>query len=115
MPLLGACAVPHPPLIIPEIGRGQEQGISATIEAYKKAAQWAVAKEPDLIVITSPHAKMYADYLQVSAGAGAKGSFAAFGHPEVAFAVDYDTDFVAELCALADKINLPAGTLGKQD
>lgn len=115
MPLLGACAVPHPPLIIPEIGRGQEQGISATIEAYKKAALWAVEKEPDLIVITSPHAKMYADYLQISAGAGAKGSFAAFGHPEVAFAVDYDAEFVAELCALADKINLPAGTLGKQD
>ena len=40
MPLLGACAVPHPPLIIPEIGRGQEQGISATIEAYKKAAEF---------------------------------------------------------------------------
>ncbi|MCR5757924.1 MAG: AmmeMemoRadiSam system protein A [Selenomonas sp.] len=115
MGLLGACVVPHPPLIIPEIGRGEERGISATIAAYKKAAQWAVEKQPDLIVITSPHAKMYADYLQVSAGAGAKGSFAAFGHPEVSFSVAYDEEFVAGLSVLADEIQLPAGTLGKQD
>lgn len=115
MPLLGACAVPHPPLIIPEIGRGQEQGISATIEAYQKAAVWAVDKEPDLVVITSPHAKMYADYLQISAGSRAQGSFAAFGHPELTFVVEYDEAFVAELCTLADEIKLSAGTLGKQD
>lgn len=112
--LSGACVVPHPPLIVPEIGRGQERGISDTIAAYEQAAQWALAKNPDLIVITSPHAKMYADYLQISSGGEARGSFAAFGHPEVAFAVQYDEEFVTALCQLADEIKLPAGTLGKQ-
>ena len=27
MPILGAIAVPHPPLIMPEVGRGEEKKI----------------------------------------------------------------------------------------
>ena len=30
--------VPHPPLIIPEVGRGEEKRIGATIGAYQKIA-----------------------------------------------------------------------------
>ena len=30
--------VPHPPLIVPEIGKGEERGIRETTEAYEKAA-----------------------------------------------------------------------------
>ena len=115
MALLGTCVVPHPPLIIPEIGRGEEKGIQATIDAYQEAAAWVMDKEPETIVITSPHAKMYADYLQISAGAEAQGSFAAFGHPELAFNAQYDEAFVHHLSELSARIKLPAGTLGKQD
>ncbi len=115
MALLGTCVVPHPPLIIPGIGRGEEKGIQATIAAYQEAAVWVMDKEPETIVITSPHAKMYADYLQISAGAAATGSFAAFRHPELAFKAAYDEAFVDHLAQLSARINLPAGTLGKQD
>ena len=38
MPLLGAFIVPHPPLIVPEVGRGEEKKISATENAYKETA-----------------------------------------------------------------------------
>ncbi|MBQ5419682.1 MAG: AmmeMemoRadiSam system protein A [Selenomonas sp.] len=115
MPLLGACVVPHPPLILPEIGQGREQGIADTIAAYQETAAWAAAKNPDLVVIVSPHAKMYADYLQISAGERAEGSFAAFGHGEVRLQAEYDTIFVKHLSGLADSIKLPAGTLGRQE
>ena len=115
MALLGTCVVPHPPLILPAIGRGEEQKIGATIAAYEEAAKWVVSLQPETIVITSPHAKMYADYLQLSSGAGAKGSFAGFGHAELRFEADYDEPLVVHIAKLADSIKLPAGTLGKQD
>ena len=35
MGILGAFVVPHPPLIIPEVGKGQERGIQKTIDAYQ--------------------------------------------------------------------------------
>ena len=115
MSLLGACVVPHPPLILPEIGGGREQEIAATLDAYRETAAWAVDNKPDVVVIISPHAKMYADYLQISAGERATGNFAAFGHGEVQLHTEYDTAFVSHLSRLADAIKLPAGTLGKQD
>ena len=30
-----AVMVPHPPLIIPEVGKGEEKAISSTISAYQ--------------------------------------------------------------------------------
>ena len=115
MPFLGACVVPHPPLILPEIGRGEENKISDTIEAYKSVAAWIVENNPNLVIITSPHATMYADYMQISSGDSAEGSFANFGHPELAFRVDYDEEFVQKVTDTAEEIKLAAGTLGRQE
>ena len=39
MALLGAFVVPHPPLIVPEIGRGEEKEINCTIKNYHKVAK----------------------------------------------------------------------------
>ena len=39
MGILAGFMAPHPPLIIPDVGRGQERGIQETIEAYEKMAE----------------------------------------------------------------------------
>lgn len=39
MPMIGAVIVPHPPLIIPTVDRGQERQVQATINAYRAAAK----------------------------------------------------------------------------
>ena len=59
MAILAAYAVPHPPLIIPTVGRGEERGIARTIEAYRDVARRIVAHDPETIVVTSPHAPLY--------------------------------------------------------
>ena len=115
MSLLAAFMVPHPPLIVPAIGKGGEQQIAETTKAYEQVAGEAAALRPDTIVVTSPHSVMYADYFHVSPGDGAKGSFARFGAPEVRFAESYDTELVERICALADEAGLPAGTEGERD
>ncbi len=38
MAILYSMCVPHPPLIIPEIGQGEEKTISNTIQSYKSNA-----------------------------------------------------------------------------
>ena len=74
-----AVMVPHPPLIIPEVGKGEEKAISSTISAYQEAARQVAACHPDTLVILSPHALMYADYFHLSPGASASGIFGNFG------------------------------------
>ena len=46
--------VPHPPLIIPDVGRGEEKKIQKTIDAYKKAAEAVGRLQPETIVLLSP-------------------------------------------------------------
>lgn len=115
MSIAGAFIVPHPPLIIPQIGRGEEKKIQKTIVSYHEVARRISELEPETIIITSPHSVMYSDYFHISPGAKAKGDFRRFGARNVSFSVDYDEEFVKELEALAERKHVDAGTLGERD
>lgn len=113
--LIAGFMVPHPPMIVPDIGRGSEAQISETIKAYEKVASEIAAIEPETIIITSPHSVMYLDYFHISPGNGATGSFASFRAPGVRFSERYDEELVYEITKLADAKKIPAGTLGERD
>lgn len=112
MAVLAACMVPHPPLIVPDIGKGAEEAVQNTAGAYRKAAEMIGRLKPDTIVVISPHQIMYADYFHISPGKSAEGDFGQFGAGQVRVEVSYDTEFVEELCRQAQAQNLAAGTLG---
>ena len=111
--ILTGFAVPHPPMIVPAVGRGSEEQVKETTLAYEQAAKEIAQMEPETILITSPHAVMYADYFSISSGKGARGSFASFRAAQVSFAETYDQELVDEICMLADAEDFPAGTLGQ--
>ncbi len=128
MPIVGAFMVPHPPIMLPEVGRGEEKNIQATTDAYRKVAEEVAALKPETIIISSPHSIMYADYFHISPGKRATGDMGQFRASQVKFDVEYDTDLVAEICAISDsygqeKDNItslevqgfPAGTMGERD
>lgn len=115
MAIVGAFMVPHPPLIIPEVGCGEQQKISDTVAAYKKVAGKIAALKPETIVIATPHSVMYGDYFHISPGTGADGDFGQFRAPDVKIHVDYDVPFVQELSLEADEHDFMAGTLGERD
>ena len=71
MAIVAAFAVPHPPLIIPAVGRGREKEIQDTIDAYRQVGARIAEVDPQTIVISSPHSVMYRDYIHVSPGASA--------------------------------------------
>ncbi len=115
MALVGAFIVPHPPLIVPEVGRGEEKKVSKTIQSYHEVARRIAELKPDTIIITSPHSIMYSDYFHISPGKKAKGSFDSFRAKEVTFQVDYDEEFVGALEACAERDGIEAGTLGEKN
>lgn len=114
MGLVGAFMVPHPPIIIPEIGRGKEDEIRDTIKSYERVADMVAEMKPDTIVVSTPHSVMYSDYFHISPGQRAEGSFADFGADEVRIEADYDQAFVKKLCVLAANENIDAGVGGEK-
>ncbi len=55
MTVLGAFAVPHPPIIVPGVGGGEEKLASATVDAFHKVGKTVAKLAPELIIIITPH------------------------------------------------------------
>lgn len=114
MSILSTFIVPHPPLIVPQIGKGQEEAIRKTTEAYKEIGQRIARLKPKTIVIITPHSEMYSDYIHISPADRAQGDFRDFGAPQVRFQVNYDIEYRHVLIDLINQRKIPAGTLGER-
>lgn len=113
--IAGGIMVPHPPIILKNIGRGEEKKIADIDAAYRLAAQSAASTCPDTVIIVSPHAPCWADYIQVSSGPSARGDMSAFGDSIDRFEIELDQPLAQEIHRLAHKSGIPTGTLGPSD
>ncbi len=114
MSIKSAFIVPHPPLLLPEVGGGQETQVSKTIKAYEKVAGEIAAISPETIILISPHSIMYADYIHISPGRKATGNFHAFGEYTVSISAEYDEELVSEISAKAGEKGIFAGPMGEK-
>ena len=110
-----ACILPHPPLIIPEVGRGQQIKIQKTIDGFVHVARAVAQIRPQTIIVATPHSVMYQDYIHISPGKSAKGTMSAFGAWDVVNEKAYDTQFCEALSDAAFQAGVPAGMLGEKD
>lgn len=115
MSILGAFILPHPPVILPEVGRGREKDISATIRAFEAAREKIRALNPEAVIILSPHATAYQDYFHISPGADASGDMARFAAPGAKLSVEYDQALVQAIASAAARRGVPAGTDGERE
>lgn len=107
MGILAAYVVPHPPLIIPMVGRGEERGIQRTINAYNIVAERIVRHNPDVIVLTSPHAPLYRDAFHLTTIPELSGTMAQFNAPKTQLDADINLNLVAALQTCCDDQGIP--------
>ena len=115
MSIIRAYALPHPPLAIPGVGRGQEDGISATIRSFHEVASEIAELAPDAVVFITPHNVIYADYFHISPGASASGGFERFNDMKTKLFAQYDEPLAREIIRLAGTHGIPAGHMGEKD
>ena len=113
--MLAAFALPHPPVAIDRVGRGQEAGMNKTLRSYGRIASEIADLKPDTIIFITPHNVSYADYFHISPGDSARGDFGAFGAKEVSFKKGYDRALVSAIESQAAKAGIYAGTNGEKD
>lgn len=115
MSIIGAYVVPHPPIILPEVGKGEEHKIQKTIDGYLRVAAEIAEIAPETIILTSPHSILYSDYFHISPGASASGDMRQFGVSSVTVDTEYDTELVGTIETMAAETGIPAGTAGERD
>ena len=112
MGIVATFMLPHPPIVIPKIGKGDLKLVQKTVDAYEEAAEKIGQIQPETIVIISPHHTLYADYFQISPGKKGKGNLGQFNVPQVSVSAKFDEDFVEKLSHVADAHGIPAGVKG---
>lgn len=115
MSVIRAYALPHPPLAIPGVGRGQETGISKTLASFNKVSEEIAELAPETIVFITPHNVLYSDYFHISPGTSAYGDFSRFGDSGTRIETSYDTEMAEEISRRAEQRGIPAGGLGERD
>lgn len=111
--LLNGYIMPHPPVIVPEIGGGRERQARATIEAMKRAAKEISADNPTTIILSTPHAPCFRDYVYIADSETLEGDFAAFGSPEVSFSFKNNQELAHLIIEKANHRGIQAGGLDK--
>ncbi len=101
--------VAHPPIAVPEIGRGEERKIKNTLDSFDKVASDIGEVKPDVIIISSPHAAMYRNFFHISPGGGAAGDFGQFNAGNVRIGAEYDEELARGILAEAKRRGFPAG------
>lgn len=95
--LLKSFVVPHPPIIIPEIGQGSHSRCALTYDAMREVAQTVAALKPKRIVVISPHGTVFSDGMGILYNEVLEGYLGDFGHPEVGVKFNNDRAFVDQL------------------
>ena len=113
--ILNSYIFPHPPIIIPGIGGGRENDAIATIDACRRAAREIAKNAPSTILISSPHAPCFRDFIVLSDTERLKGDFGRFGHPEITMDFQNNAELASEIIRDAQDENINAGFLNERE
>ncbi len=106
MHLKGVAFSPHPPIIIPEVGMGEEKGAARTIEGMEKMAKDVADKAPNVIVLITPHGNVFADGLCILDEPVIYGDLGKFARPDVKFEREVDQDLQKAIREQLEKDNV---------
>jgi aromatic ring-opening dioxygenase LigB subunit len=109
--LTGCFVVPHPPIVVPEVGGAELEKVGATVRAMEAVREKAAALAPDTVVLLSPHAPMQARKMGVSLASSYEGTLAYFGAPEVVVEADGEEVLARELLEQAGAGDIPVAVI----
>lgn len=115
MALVSASILPHPPIVIPEVGAGREAKAVSTVNALQEVANRIAQAKPDTVVIVSPHQVPYAELFAIYPDAGWSADLADFGVPGLSITADTDVPLAEDIIHQANLLKIPAGFVDVED
>ncbi len=89
--------VPHPPIMVPEVGREESDKVEATQDALLELGRRISASGAETLVIISPHGPVFGDAIGLNVEERAAGDLARFGAPQVYMDEPADLELAAEI------------------
>lgn len=104
-------AMPHPPIVIPEVGGGEEKKIKNTYDACVGIGVEIAELKPDTIIVVTPHGPMFSDAIALSFENAISGSLKQFGAPEISMNLEIDLDLALRIIDKSDENDIPTAKI----
>lgn len=105
--LMSAYLMPHPPIIVHEVGRGEEHKIQKTIDSFEKASLNIKNQRPDTIIIISPHAYVFSDAVSIDLRQTVEGDLGQFGAYNVKMEFKTDLSLANDIVKNTENKKIP--------
>ncbi len=108
------CIVPHPPLIVPDIGKGQERTISSTIQALERLAAWLTEQKPQTVLVISPHGRSFPAAMGILTAPSSSGDLSNWGSLGPGLKFTNDLDMVRLIQEETKHAGIPLQSIGEK-
>jgi len=88
--LVGCALLPHPPIMLSEVGGADSDQVQKSAHAAEAAAAFLLQKSPSTIVVITPHGPVFQDAVGLNVSPVLRGNLSSFGASEVA--VSFETN-----------------------
>src|SRR5205807_6630752 len=104
--LVFAGIAPHPPIMVPEVGREAIADVRASIEAMSDLTQRVIVSGAETVVLISPHAPLESGTFVAYDGPQLYGDFSMFRAPTATVHAELDDELLNEMTRVAAEQNL---------
>jgi len=111
----GYYLMPHPPLIVPEVGKGQEKQIQRTIDSCNAIGREIDSAHIDTIIIITPHGTVFSDAVALMEVENLTGDMGKFGAKNVSFDLKINLQLTQEIIKEAERAGISTVALNKKN
>jgi AmmeMemoRadiSam system protein A len=101
--LLLAGLSPHPPIIVPDVGKGEEKKAAGTLESMERLGQAFASAPVDTLVMITPHGPVFSDAVSIRAQPYLRGDLGNFGAARVKVELTNDSELVSAIAREAEE------------
>lgn len=104
--LVGCALMPHPPIMVPEVGGEEIKQIRSTVQAVEQAAKALDDRGAETVILITPHGPVFEDAVSISVYPRLRGNLAAFGAPDISVAFETDGLLVRHIIRKAERLGI---------
>ena len=113
--LVFSAIAPHPPIMVPEVGRESISGVVDSIDAMAELTRRLIDSGAESVILISPHAPLEVDSFVAYDGPEVYADFSRFQAPETGFTLPVDEELLAAVQRAAASENYDVSTLPGHD
>lgn len=106
---------PHPPIMVPEVGRESIAGVVDSIDAMSELTRRLIDSGAESVILISPHAPLEVDSFVAYNGPEVSGDFSRFNAPDTNFQLPVDEELLAAIREVAASEQYELTTLREHD